>query len=235
MSKSLVIFDFDNTMVDCDVLYYQCHLGLTEEETSELEKMEETGYFEDMIQSFYDKLKQKNKTINDVNNYIDTIKLSSGFKELVQYLNNNKDKYELIIISGNIDYPIKRILQNESILDCFKKIIASPSIIDQNRIIKVSSLVKGQCNNCQPNPCKTFLTKEYIKSNKFKNIIFICDGFNDYCLASNLNNDDILFDRKNYKLFKRLYEKNDIKYLKCKIFDWNNGNDILENIKRHNI
>ena len=33
--------------------------------------------------------------------------------------------------------------------------------------------------------------------------------------------------RKDYELYKRLYDKGDSKYLKCKIIDWNNGYDIF--------
>ena len=238
MEKILVIFDFNHTMIDCNTLYEQCRLAFSEEESEKIKKMDREISFEYTIRYFYDKLKENNKTINDINNYIDTMKLSKGFKELIKYLNKQKDKYELIIVSSDVDYPIKRILSNECILECINDILGLKSEICDDKLIRFNPLKKCGCKNCEPNGCKSFMVKEYIKNNegnkKFKSCIFICDGFNDYCLGYDLNENDVLMPRKDYELYKRLYDKGDSKYLKCKIIDWNNGYDILEFFKKNN-
>ena len=42
----------------------------------------------------------------------------------------------------------------------------------------------------------------------YKNILFICDGENDYCPSTILNNTDYLFPREDYKLFDMIYKDN---------------------------
>ena len=238
MSKTLIIFDFNHTMIDCNTLYEQCRLAFSEEETEKVKKMDREISFEYTIRYFYDKLKENKKTIEDINMYIDTIKLSKGFKELIQYLNSYRDKYELIIVSSDIDYPIKRILSNESLLECFNSFLGLKSELCEDKLIKFKPLEKCGCKNCEPNGCKSFLVKEYIKNfgneKKYKNFIFVCDGFNDYCLGYDLKENDILMPRNNYELYKRLYEKGDYKNLKCKIFNWNDGYNILDYFKKNN-
>lgn len=233
MTKTMVIFDFDYSMIDCDSLYEQVRIGLSEEDMKEIEKVDIEKSFEYSIGLAYKKFKSKGKTVQDINSYIDTIKLGKGMKELLEYLHNS-NKYDLIIVSGDIDYPIKRILKNEGVLEYFSAIYGIPSETDEVELIKLTPLIKTGCKNCEPNGCKTYFFNEYLKKQgkeKFNNFYFVCDGFNDYCLGENLGVKDVLFPRKDYKLYKRLYEKGDLKNLKCKCVVWENGNDILNTIK----
>ena len=234
MSKTLVIFDFDYTMINCDSLYEQVRLGLSLEEMHEIEKADIEIGFEKTIELCYKKFKSKGKTIEDINSYIDTIKFRDGIKDLLEYFHSNKNNFDLIIVSGDIDYPIKRILKNEKVYEYFNAIYGIPSESCEETIIKFTPLHKSNCKNCGPNGCKTYFLNQYLDKygrDKYKNFYFICDGFNDYCLGENLGEKDALFPLKDYKLYKRLYEKGDLKNLKCKCFPWENGLGILNTVK----
>lgn len=239
--KTLIIFDFDYTMIDVDSLYEQSRLSLTPEETEQIIKYDHdiTKGFEWTIEYFYQKLKSKNKTLSDVNSYIDTIKLGKGFPELLNFLHEHNKKFDLIVVSGDIDYPIKRVLKNHSFLEYFNNIIAVQSEPDEEKIINFKPLEKSGCPLCEPNGCKTFCVKKYFEKNgilwenrdKYERFIFICDGSNDLCLAKNLDKNDILFPRKDFNLYKKLYEKGQIDNIKCNVQPWNNAFDILDSIQ----
>ena len=50
-------------------------------------------------------------------------------------------------------------------------------------------------------------------------------------MGENLSEKDVLFAKKDLTLYKRLYEKGDLKNLKCKCFPWENGFDVINTIK----
>ena len=54
---------------------------------------------------------------------------------------------------------------------------------------------------------------------------------NDFCLARNLKENDLLLVRKGFTLYKGLFEKGMIKNVTCKIDTWNDGFDIIKNFK----
>ena len=67
--------------------------------------------------------------------------------------------------------------------------------------------------------------------NNYDKVIFICDGFNDFCLAVDLGENDITLMRKNFALYKKIYSKNFENNLKCKVQVWESGNDIINYLK----
>ena len=90
------------------------------------------------------------------------------------------------------------------------------------------------CDKCNPCSCKNNEFKEFSSThdmNNYDKIIFICDGYNDICLAKNLGKNDITMARKDFALHKQLKENNSINNLNCKFEVWENGNDIINILK----
>ena len=67
--------------------------------------------------------------------------------------------------------------------------------------------------------------------NEYDKIIFICDGFNDICLAKNLGKNDITLARKDFAFQKNINENNLVKDFNCKVDFWENGNEIINYLK----
>ena len=79
--------------------------------------------------------------------------------------------------------------------------------------------------------CKSFEADKLINIIHPSRIFFICDGRNDFCLARHLNYNDILFVRKNFKLYHKLFDNKDDCYnLKCKIVPWDSADEIIHYI-----
>ena len=77
-----------------------------------------------------------------------------------------------------------------------------------------------------------FITYEdYTENKQYEKIIFVCDGNNDYCLGKKLEKNDKIFVRKDYSLYRKLYNKGWKDNLQCDIKCWENGNEIVEWLK----
>ena len=231
--KSLLLFDFDQTIIDKD-----SEFDMVENLTPEFYKERNGNLFEEdwipFNNLFYTKIKEKGYKWNDVKKYFEQLKFSPHFKELFDYLRKNKDKFDLIIITGNHFVCLETTLKNLGIFDLFKDIICNNSKLDEDNIIKIWSLNKNyekNCKDCQPFLCKALAFHDYMKKNdmnKYEKIVFICDGGNDVCLTRKLlKENDIVCPRLNYSCYKNLaIEK---KYeIKCKLVPWENGEDIIK-------
>ena len=156
--KDLIIFDFDKTISFNDVFEEQRFLLPS---VKEQEDVMERMYYENwtsLMSSIYDRFYELNITISDINNYIDTIEYTKGMVELLQYLQKNKNKYSIVILSAGHYYQIIRMLQRINMTDLFDEIIAIPSYIENNKII-VTQTYEHNCDICNAGQCKTL---EYI-------------------------------------------------------------------------
>ena len=231
--KVLIIFDFDKTLTKKDVFEEQRFLLPTKEEQEEImDKL----YYENwtlLMSSFYEKIYDLNITISDINNCIDKIEYISGMIELLKYFYENKNKYSLIILSAGHYIQVLRMLERFNLTNFFDEIIAIPSYIENGKIIIIQEH-KYDCDICNAGQCKTYeynLLIDKFKKNKniiFNKVYYICDGLNDYCLARNLKENDVLLVRKGFTLYKGLYDEGMINNIKCKISSWNDGYEIIK-------
>ena len=69
------------------------------------------------------------------------------------------------------------------------------------------------------------------KNITFDKVYYIFDGLNDFCLARNLKEKDVLLVKEKFTLYKDLHEKGWINNISCVVESWNDGYDIIEYIK----
>lgn len=82
--------------------------------------------------------------------------------------------------------------------------------------------------------CKQTMLRDYLQKtqSKFDRIFYLGDGKNDFCPLKMLQKEDVAFVRKNldlHKMIEKLKAKGKFD-LKCEIFFWDNGFDILNHI-----
>ena len=233
---SLIIFDFDKTITEKDTYEEQLPLLNSKEAEDELFRRIYEENWAAVMAETYDRFYELNISIDDINKYIDKVKIVFGMKELFNFLKNQKDKYFLVIFSAGHLYQVNRVLQTNNLTSFFDEVIAFFSYEKNGRII-INKTEEINCDRCKGiGQCKTnefnLLKKKYEEKNiYFDKIYYICDGINDFCLARNLNKTDELLIRKEFSLDKYLYNKGYIKNIKCNIYKWNNGFDIINFFK----
>ena len=70
--KSLILFDFDGTIVDGDIAFTMLENTLTEEEYKSVTDFDKMDYAQSM-EKYYNLMKTKNKTINDIHPVLETM------------------------------------------------------------------------------------------------------------------------------------------------------------------
>ena len=227
MEKILLIFDFDKTIIQDDIIHnltLKFLPNLYKKYNGDLYKVNPWIPFNNEI---FKEMKENKITLNQLKEEMSKIELSPNFKELFSFLKNKKEKFDIDIISAANKYCISIILEKNNLLSLFNNIYADDGEESNDNLIKVSSIGFLNCDYCNPALCKTLLFNKFIKG-KYKKVIFICDGKIDFCLSKNLNENDILCVRNNYSLYRILYEKNGLKEIKSKVEIWNNGLDIIK-------
>ena len=231
--KSLLIFDFDKTILNDDSFGHIILNTLTKEELQIIYNNRNENWV-DGYNYALKQLKSHGITKEKFNEMLNQISLTQGMSDLFNYIKEKKENYDSIILSSNYEYVIKYILNKNNIIDIFLDIITNPSREanqdEKEQFIYVLKKQEHNCKICNPCSCKKNEFKEFCNThdmNNYDKVIFICDGFNDFCLAVDLGENDITLMRKNFALYKKIKSKNFENNLKCKVQAWESGNDII--------
>ena len=237
-SKILLLFDFDETISNETVTYRAMQSLLTEEEYQNIKKFSDNN--NNWIIAANEVLKlytKKGITLEQLNSKFETVEMSPGMPKLFEYIKQNKNKYDLVLLSSSYEYLLNHMLKFYKISDLFDEIFCPVSKMGKtgdDQLIYVTQKYTHNCKNCNPSGCKT---KDFNVFCENKDIsvyckkIFICDGGNDFCLAKNLDGNDSVMVRKNFGLYKKLNNEGMKKELKCQVIEWSNGEEIVKYLK----
>ena len=234
VKKTLCVFDVDRTITNEDSMDVTSRYLLTYEQIELLDEAAEK-YINwcDTLNFFFQLVKSNGKGIEEIKNSLSKVDLTKGMKRLFNYLRRNDDKYDLIIISSGNIFCINEMLKFNQIDDLIKEIIANRTkVIDDTLIISEAN--SHNCDKCCPSICKKNELEIYFEKyprENYERVIFICDGYNDICLAKNLGKNDVTLARKNFAFHKSIDENNLIKDFNCKVDFWENGNEIINYLK----
>ena len=233
--KILLLIDFDGTIIDGDIVFTLFEETLSKEEYKLVTDFDHLNYAE-AIDKYYKIMKKNNKTINDINPILEKMKFNEGLEELFTYIKNNKNKFFLILITGDDLYPTTYFLKYKGVYDLFDYFIGIPSNISVNAdspgLIDVNYLPAHSCDFCDKSLCKANEFVKFLEKNdKYKNskIFYICDGWNDYCLSSKyLKNSDFILAREGFSFWKLMKKDKYSKNIKSNVIYWNNGKEIID-------
>ena len=235
--KILILIDFDGTIIDGDIIFSMFEETLSKKDYKSVTDFDNLNYAE-AIDKYYKLMKSYNKTINDINPALEKMKLNEGINELFDYIKEYKNKFYLILITGDDLYPTTYFLKKKGFIDLFDYFIGIPSNIDKDGImVKLNYLPPHNCDFCDESLCKNIEFLKFLEKNeKFKNskIFYICDGWNDYCLSSKfLRNKDFILIREGFSFWKMLKKEKYNKNIKSHIVYWKSGKEIIDVIKNN--
>ena len=97
--KTLILLDFDGTIVDGDIAFTMLENTLNKEEYKSLTDFNKMNYAESM-DKYYKTMKTKNKNIDDIHPILEGMKFNEGIEKLFEYIKENKNKFFLILITS---------------------------------------------------------------------------------------------------------------------------------------
>ena len=237
--KTLILLDFDGTIVDGDIAFTMLENTLNKEEYKSLTDFNKMNYAESM-DKYYKTMKSKNKNIDDIHPILEGMKFNEGIEKLFEYIKENKNKFFLILITGDDLYITSYFLKYKKYYDLFDYYIGIPAYIDNNiddKMVTIKFLPPHNCDFCDKSLCKTNEFLKFLEKNEeYKNskIFYICDGWNDYCLSKKyLKETDFILARKGFSFWQLMQKKKYNKTLKSQIFYWDDGQEIIEFIQKN--
>lgn len=227
MAGTVVVFDFDKTIIDCD------------SDNWVVDELGATRRFDELLQSLpwnsavdriMTELHSQGKSIEEVTESLKRAPLSPHTIAAI------KSAYALgcdlrIVSDANVFF-IRTILEHNGIMGYFSEINTNPGYVDGEgrlRIFPYHDFTTSShgCSLCPPNMCKGLIV-ERIRTSALaegkKRFIYLGDGKGDYCPSLKLNEGDYVMPRKNYPVWDLIC--NDPQALKAKIHEWSDAEEL---------
>lgn len=249
--KTLVIFDFDLTLIDSQS--YDSLLNLLEDSENVIKsiksKLESNFNWFNFNQEVFKEMKNQKIDADKIKLQLkDKLTLTDNFKELLDYLYSNKEHYEVIIMSATINYIIHWIMDHNGYKGLISHVHSNKCLIDKDNYFEYIKINCDKCLECGYFLCKNRILKQILNNKneennevsndnkkKYKRILYAGDGANDYCAALLLKESDVLYFRKDYKLHDKLKVEEHKNRIKCSLVEWECGKGIHDHIIENNL
>ena len=235
--KYLIVFDFDQTITDKDTEFSAIEYftpDFYKENEHELYTQKDWLSFNNLL---YSKMKEKGFNWEIIKKYYEDLNLSPKMEELFKFILEHQNNIDSVICTGNNKIVVETVLKKNKLDNIIRYKICNNSEFDNDNILKITYLNEKyeHCNDCQPFLCKSLAMDNFFEKHKresYNKVIFIGDGSNDFCFSKHLNENDILFPRKNFSLYNILYNDNKKNKIKAEIHPWENGIQIVDVLKK---
>ncbi|CAO3670911.1 unnamed protein product [Umbelopsis ramanniana] len=237
--QNLAVFDFDWSMIEQDSDDWTINSLSPETHDWVLEKRKDIQWTDLMGQAL-SHLHDKGFTPNDIQRVLEQIPFHPAMKEVLRRLSGNNTTV-LILSDANTVY-IESILKANGVRQYVDKIVTNPAQFDTNgrlvidRLIPKSAQPHGCGNGCALNICKGQELNKYLEEyGPFKKIMYVGDGANDYCPATQLHGVDKVFVRRGKSLEALLESQPErLQNIKCAVQYWNGPQEVLDSVIQEN-
>ncbi|KAG5016169.1 hypothetical protein AAZX31_08G193300 [Glycine max] len=233
MSGTVIVFDFDKTIVDVDSDNWVIdELGFTDLFNQLLPTMPWNSLMDRMMMELH----SKGKTIEDIEEVLHRIPLHPRVIPAIQAA--HAFGCDLRIVSDANMFFIETILKHLGIREYFSEINTNPGYVNEEgrlRILPYHDFNKAShgCTLCPPNMCKGLIIdriQDSISQEGNKRMIYLGDGSGDYCPSLRLKERDYMMPRKNFPAWDLICK--DPLLVKAEIHGWSDGEE-LEQVLLH--
>jgi len=234
MKKRLAVFDFDKTIAGFSVDKdgeIEAHKFLFADQHIPSDFKDLVGDW-DAVRSYKIKtLNERNLTKDQVWNILEQIDMESralieGMDEVLEYLYEDHD---IVLLSDNDTLTPSVFLSRYGLLKYFSKLFARKMTIAQDGQMSFEDIPRTSCPLGGWYLCKGQVLMDYIKDKNYEKVSYFGDGWNDYCPATKLTENDSVFPRKDLALDLKIQENETA--VQAKVHPWNNGIDLLPLLK----
>ncbi|XP_051918530.1 pyridoxal phosphate phosphatase PHOSPHO2 isoform X1 [Hippocampus zosterae] len=228
--KTLMVFDFDHTVVDdnSDTWVIRCLPGQTLPDT--VKNSYRKGHWTEFMGRVMDYIGQQEVSVESVRAEMERIPLTAGMSELLTFISCNKSDVDCVVISDANALFIEWILCAVGLRSAVDRVFTNPAGVNSLGRVEVRPHHEHDCRRCPVNMCKKKVLEEYLaQQDEYSCIFYVGDGTNDFCPASCLRGRDVVMPRKGYALEKLLDGKKDA--LEARIIAWSSGTQVLHELQ----
>ncbi|XP_058912945.1 pyridoxal phosphate phosphatase PHOSPHO2-like [Kogia breviceps] len=207
--KILLVFDFDNIIIDdnSDTWIVQC--APEKEVPIELQDSYEKGLWTEFMGRVFKYLGDEGVREDEMKRAMVSMPFTPGVVELLNFIRKYKDKFDWIIISDSNSVFIDRVLEATNFHDVFDKVFTNPAAFYGNGRLTVENYHAHSCTRCPQSRCKNVVLVEFVgkqlqRGVNYTLIVYIGDGRNNVCPVTFLKKNDVAMPQKGYTLQKTL-------------------------------
>lgn len=231
----LVAFDFDHTIVqeNSDLVACEMATAIPQEVKALYTPKGWTLFMREVFKILHHQNIKKQDIINAMHN----MSAVTGMDQLLKWLNDKG--CEAIIISDSNSIFIQEWLKHKQLDKFVAKVFTNPAYFNNDDLLNIEMYhTQDWCKFSNENLCKGHILEDYIKKRQnegilFEKIAYVGDGVNDLCPSLRLTENDILFPRIDFALYKKINQSSEFD-IKAAVHPWSSGQDIL-NIIRNSI
>ncbi|XP_004634830.1 pyridoxal phosphate phosphatase PHOSPHO2 [Octodon degus] len=231
--KILLVFDFDNTIIDdnSDTWIVQC--APDKKLPVELQESYQKGFWTEFMGRVFKYLRDEGVREDEMKRAMTSVPFSPGMLELFNFIRKNKEMFDCIIISDSNSVFIEWILEAANFHDVFDKVFTNPAAFDSHGCLTVENYHAHSCKRCPKNLCKNVVLVEFVDKQlqqgvNYMRIVYIGDGGNDVCPVTFLKKDDVAMPRKGYALQRKLARMSqDLEPMDSSVVAWSSGVEII--------
>lgn len=134
--KSLVVFDFDHTIVDSNTDLSVRDM-IDGEVPDEVEAIYSDRCWNEYMNAIFHILHTQSVTVDDMTRVLERSPLTNGMQELLQYLAENKHMYSVIIISDSNVLFIDILLRYYGLSEVVYRVYSNPASVDSDGQLRI--------------------------------------------------------------------------------------------------
>ncbi|NXP40016.1 PHOP1 phosphatase, partial [Leiothrix lutea] len=205
----LLVFDFDETLVDensDDSILRGRALP------ERLRRRPDAASYNRHMQRVLAWLGEQGVRPSDLRATYESLPLSPGVPELLQFLSRHRQLFEVVLISDANVFGVEAKLRAAGARSLFRKIFSNPAGVDRRGFLTLGPYHSHKCLRCPDNMCKRKILGEYLEERareedvEFQRVFYVGDGANDFCPAGILRAADVAFPRKGYPMHRLIQE-----------------------------
>jgi len=237
--RFLVFFDFDETIINesSDDAVVRALPG--QQLPDWLRSSYREGHYNEHMQKVLVYMAEQGVSEDSIHSALEKIPPAPGLPALFQYLQGNRQDFELAVASDANMYFIETWLERAGVRHLFTKIFTNPASFDATGRLVLLPFHSHSCSRCPNNMCKQVILREYLAGRQkerggapFQRVFYIGDGANDICPSLALGPRDAAFPRRDFPMHRLLLEMSQGAKIKANIVPWVSGEDIVDSLKK---
>ncbi|XP_028287120.1 probable phosphatase phospho1 [Parambassis ranga] len=239
--RFLVLFDFDETII-CESSDDAVLRALPGQQLPAwLKNSYREGHYNEHMQKVLAYMAEQGVSKDSIHSAVERIPPNAAFLDLFQYLQSNRQDFELVVVSDANMYFIETWLKHARVHHLFRKIFTNPASFDASGRLVLLPFHSHLCSCCPDNMCKQVILRDYLAARqkerggaRFQRVFYIGDGANDICPSLALGPQDTAFPRRDFPMHKLLMEMQQSQSAKFRanIVPWVSGEDIVDCLKK---
>lgn len=236
--KTLVVFDFDHTLVDDNSDTWV--LGCLPDQTlpDPVKNSYQKGRWTEYMGRVMAYIGDRSVTRDQIRRVMETIPFTDGMIELLTFISSHKHAIDCIVVSDSNTLFIDWILQAAGVHAAVDQVFTNPASFDDRGYMVLDCHHSHQCSRCPVNLCKRKVLEDFRCEQRkagveYERTFYAGDGGNDLCPSNGLRGTDVVMPRKGFALERLLCRQRaqDNGAAQPRVIGWTSGKEILDQLK----